>query len=649
MKETSLLWKSVSQSTAGFLELEEIDGAEFDEPEANIVDDQGQPTRPILNTDRGRDTKKSKRSASVKSSKTASRKDDAVDHDPAAQAAHLSSEEPLPNTVDGQPDLDSATTFGGIDIATDTDLPGWDELGLCPSIRRGLQKLQFHKPTPIQKLAIPAIMEGHDVIGQASTGSGKTLAFGIPILQHIATSRREQRCITALIVAPTRELAQQITQHLKALSASTKVSIVSITGGMSAEKQIRLLNYVPDVVVATPGRLWDVISGDEGILSQLKEIAFLVLDEADRVLQAGHFQEVQQILEALGRPEARQTLVFSATFHRNLQSKLTNGKAKTSELDSSVDESLDILLHKLQFKAAPRFINANQATQVAQAVRQCVLETKPLDKDYCLYYLLLRHPARILVFTNSISDVHRITQLLRILKINVLSLHGNKQQKLRLATIERFKADPKGILVATDVAARGLDIPAVDTVIHYHLPITADLYIHRSGRTARGASTGLSIAICSSNEIPNLKRLQKALKIDDLPDFPVDNRKVDAVKPRVNLAREICKLEAIQAKTSVRKDDWLAEAAADLGADLPSDGDDYAKKEFKGKLNNLRARLNNDLKSPLTRDFSPRYLTKNGSQLIERLISAKGHQQFLGEDVKSALGSVEQVHGSSQL
>lgn len=534
------------------------------------------------------------------------------------------------------------TQFSDNGSETSVHLPHWESCSLSSVILRGLQTLAFDKPTQIQKLAIPAILDGDDVIGQASTGSGKTLAFGLPILQHILTSTDRQKEITALIVAPTRELAQQISQHLKAVGKSMDANIVSITGGMSLDKQLRLLNYVPDIVVATPGRLWDIISTREEPADLFRRLRFLVLDEADRLLQTGHFKEVQDILEALGSPEERQTLIFSATFDRDLQLKLSKGDLKSNSEKSTVQESLELLLHKLDFRKPPRFINANSNTTVAEAVRQCVIETDPVEKDYYLYYILLRYSARTLVFTNSIGDVHRLVRLLNALDIPALGLHSNKQQKARLTTIERFKAEPNRILVATDIAARGLDIASVDTVIHFHLPTTTDLYIHRSGRTARGHKSGLSIAICSSTEIPKLKKMQRALGISNLPEFPIDTANVGAVKPRVNLARSICKLETELANTSGRSDNWLAEAAADLGADLSDAGEeDQAAQKTKVQLQKLKLRIKDEMKTPITSGISTRYLTKNGSQVVDRLISSQSHKHFLGQKVQTALASLD--------
>lgn len=529
---------------------------------------------------------------------------------------------------------DTASRFMALDELLPLVMPDWENLHLTDKTLRGIHTLNFSTPTDIQKIAIPAIMAGRDVIGKASTGSGKTLAFGIPILEHLSTVPAGVVETTALILAPTRELAQQISQHLASAGRFIEVSIVTITGGLAIEKQLRQLKHLPDIIVATPGRLWDIMSSHPDLCKQLLNIKYLVLDEADRLLQTGHFKQVGDILDALQDPQLRQTLIFSATFTNDLQHKLNQGIFNSPKLLSHDQDSLEALLGRIQFRAAPVFFDANPESLVAKKVNQCLIETSPVEKDYFLYFLLLRYPARTLVFTNSISDVHRIVRMLNTLGLPVLGLHSNKQQKSRLKAIERFKQDHQSVLIATDVAARGLDIPLVDTVVHYHLPRSADLYIHRSGRTARANTEGLSIIICSPTEIPVLKRMQKAVQLSALNDFAVNHDHVGQIKPRVNVARQILKLEDEMHKRSGSRDAWLTEAANDLGVELHDEEVGSDSLRLRNQIKALKIDLKQRLKTAFVKSFNGKYPTKGGAVIARRLLQGGTHLDFVGEQVQ---------------
>jgi ATP-dependent RNA helicase DDX24/MAK5 len=214
-------------------------------------------------------------------------------------------------------------------LPADVELPSWSKLRLSQPTLQALQSLGFDTPTAIQSLAIPRIIQGHDLIGKASTGSGKTLAFGIPILEHIlALPNPKSRVPVALIIAPTRELAKQIVTHLEEIAKFSfgEMTVVNVIGGLAVQKQLRILEKRPSVVVGTPGRLWEILSNPElkrlQLDASLKNIQFLILDEADRLLQEGHFKEIENILEFVNGGENKQTLVFSATFQKHLQQKL---------------------------------------------------------------------------------------------------------------------------------------------------------------------------------------------------------------------------------------------------------------------------------------------------------------------------------------
>lgn len=299
----------------------------------------------------------------------------------------------------------------------------WQPLDLSSETLSSLSKMKFTRPTAIQASAIPEILGGHDVIGKASTGSGKTLAFGIPILEHYLANLHSSREIggntkdkqrnppVALILLPTRELAHQISAHLTDLCSNATPDsprIATLTGGLSLQKQQRLLSTA-DVIVGTPGRLWEVISGGQGLVKWLKQIKFLVVDEADRLLSEGHFKEVEEILNALDREDedgengdesngeenrtsspktSRQTLVFSATFHKGLQQKLS-GKGKPGGGDlMDKKESMEYLLKKLKFREEkPKYIDVNPISQMAEGLKEGLVECSALEKASPNIYL----------------------------------------------------------------------------------------------------------------------------------------------------------------------------------------------------------------------------------------------------------------------
>lgn len=282
----------------------------------------------------------------------------------------------------------------------ETDVSAWDELDLSSWTLSALSKMGFAKPTPIQSAAIPEIISGHDVIGKASTGSGKTLAFGIPILESWLETygeldddtKKSPRPPTALIMSPTRELAHQLTEHIKALTSgiANPPYVTAVTGGLSVQKQQRQLARA-DFIIGTPGRLWEVISASITLSKSLKQIKFLVIDEADRLLTEGHFKEAEEILNALDRQQnaseddednipTRQTLVFSATFHKGLQQKLA-GKGKQGLMDGA--ESMEYLLKKLNFREdKPKFVDVNPVSQMAQGLKEGMVECAGTEKVY---------------------------------------------------------------------------------------------------------------------------------------------------------------------------------------------------------------------------------------------------------------------------
>ncbi|RYP64622.1 hypothetical protein DL770_009157 [Monosporascus sp. CRB-9-2] len=565
----------------------------------------------------------------------------------------------------------------------DVDVSAWVPLDLSPRLLESLSKLKFAKPTPIQAAAIPHILAGRDVIGKASTGSGKTLAFAIPIVEkwlELAEDepQKESKGPLALILSPTRELAHQLTDHIKNLCTGLPNSpyVCSVTGGLSVQKQQRQLAKA-DIVVGTPGRFWEVLNSSSELMSAFKGISYLVVDEADRLLTEGHFKEAAEILNALDRvevdedgdgaaPASRQTLVFSATFHKGLQQKLA-GKGRYDLM--SKQDSMEYLLKKLNFREEkPKFIDVNPVSQMAEGLKEGLVECGAMEKDLYLYALLLLYPnVRTLVFTNSISAARRITPMLQNLNLQTNPLHSQMAQKARLLSIERFTATPKGkssILIATDVAARGLDIPDVDLVVHYHVPRTADTYVHRSGRTARADKTGLSVLLCAPEEVTPTRRLISKVHserkgVDGGKSFFVqtldmDRKLVGRLKPRLTLAKKIADAGLAKEKGS-KEDEWMRNAAEELGVDYDSDdlqqagkwgGRGRVRKEkqeearalTKAELGALRAELRELLSRRVNAGVSEKYIATGMVDIDELLRGAKG--DFLGRVEGLDIGSL---------
>ncbi|RMZ82053.1 hypothetical protein DV737_g2162, partial [Chaetothyriales sp. CBS 132003] len=479
------------------------------------------------------------------------------------------------------------------DLLLDTneviDVSAWSELSLSSDIQSAISRLGFSTPTPIQKSAIPPILDGKDLIGKAVTGSGKTLAFAIPLVERYR-ELDDHKDPTALILAPTRELAHQLEHHIRelCLGLDNAPRIVKVTGGLSVLKQQRQLENA-DFIIGTPGRLWEVMNDSNGLIDRLRAIQFLVIDEADRLLSEGHFKEVEDIIslldrrvvqddeaevDAVSKPQ-RQTLVFSATFQKGLHQKLA-GKVKKSGDMLSNQQSLAYLLDKLPFRSTPIFIDTNPTANMATRLKEFIVECGAMEKDLYLYATLLQYPRlKTLVFTNSISSVKRLTPMLQNLAQSAFALHSSMPQKARLRSLERYTDSSglnRGILVATDVAARGLDICDVDLVVHYHVPHTADMYVHRSGRTARADKSGKSIILCSPEELaPTTRLIAKVHGQGRTPEVWAVNREIiQCIRPRMQLAHSI--VEAEQAKGKVNsKDNWLRDAAEELGVDYDSD------------------------------------------------------------------------------
>jgi ATP-dependent RNA helicase DDX24/MAK5 len=575
-----------------------------------------------------------------------------------------------------------------IELPTDeVDLPEWTEMNLSASTLNGLHTLGFVKPTEIQTRTIPVSISGKDVIGKAITGSGKTLAYGIPIMERALAEEENTKKLpeeyrkhpTAIIFTPTRELATQVVRHLKELfkySPFSDKTIMSLTGGLSIQKQERLLSYGPKVLVATPGRCLELLEKSTELAQQFASIDILVLDEADRMLQDGQFDEMKKILEILNNYRPKdianftkrwQSLIFSATFSKDLFGKLVSDhkpnqtKRKHGEDADAAEmrEVLDILGKKLRFRGKPEFIDVNPTEVVANRITEAMIPCAPMERDLMLYYFISMFPGTTLVFTNSIDSVKRLAPTLNNLGIPTVSIHSSMMQKQRLRALERFtknseiaKREKKSsVLIASDVAARGLDIDDIQHVIHYHLPRTADSYVHRSGRTARAGKEGVSVVLCSPQEASGpLRKLRRVIAkkedIADLKPITIDTDILDQLKERLDLAAKIAQAEV--ASQSVKKENsWLEKAAEDLGVDDIDDfEDDFLKRDRKrreGKQldkNNvkyMKAQLRDALKTPIRKSGRRSYIAGGLNNIAELLMNNQGSDSIMGYLQQDAL------------
>ena len=360
------------------------------------------------------------------------------------------------------------------------------DLGLAPRIVTALTAMGLTTPTPIQERSIPHIMAGRDLMGLAQTGTGKTAAFGLPLLHRILDLNHppKPRHVRALILAPTRELVNQICENLTAFTKGTAVKVTMVVGGASLQRQSDRLARGSDVLVATPGRLIDLL--ERGDVT-LEDCAYLVLDEADHMLDMGFIHSLRKIAKYI--PHKRQTMMFSAT--------MPNDIAEISET---------YLRDPIKVEVAP-------PGKPAEGITQGVHYIPMGDKAKLLEEYLRKHPdEQALVFSRTKHGAEKLMKLLAAWGFNASSIHGNKSQNQRDRTLTEFREGKLMVLVATDVAARGLDIPTVRHVYNYDLPNVAENYVHRIGRTARAGEKGTAVAFCAPAEMPELLAIEKMLK-----------------------------------------------------------------------------------------------------------------------------------------
>ena len=364
----------------------------------------------------------------------------------------------------------------------------FEDLGLAPALLRALADYGYETPTPIQQQAIPLVLAGHDVLGGAQTGTGKTAAFALPVLNRLSkeTPPAGPRKPRALVLVPTRELAVQVADSFKTYGRQLRLNVTTLFGGVGMQPQIEQLRRGVDVLVACPGRLIDHL--DRGSV-KLDGVEVLVLDEADRMLDMGFLPAIKRIVNRV--PKQRQTLLFSATFEPRIKALA------------------------LEFLKDPREVQVAAQNTVAQTIAH---RAHPVDgaakRDLLVEILARRHTEQVLVFGKTKHGCNRLAEQLEKAGLPALAIHGNKSQAARQKALNEFKSGKTRILVATDVAARGLDIPDLPLVINHDLPMVAEDYVHRIGRTGRNGATGEAISLVSPDEANLLRQIQKLLGRD---------------------------------------------------------------------------------------------------------------------------------------
>ena len=352
-------------------------------------------------------------------------------------------------------------------------------MNLKQQLLQAITEQGYVEPTPIQKKTIPLVLEGKDVLGCAQTGTGKTAAFVLPILERL--SRDKSSGLRALMITPTRELAIQIYESFECFGKYTSLKQSVIYGGVGQSTQVNSLKAGVDILVATPGRLNDLIG--QGYV-KLDKIEIFVLDEADQMLEMGFFHEIKKVINLL--PQKRQTLMFSATMPEEIESLATN------------------ILNQ------PEIIKVDPVTSTVEAIQQCVYFVDRLNKIPLLTSLIKsENMSRVLVFTRTKHGADRVADKLNKAKVNALAIHGNKGQSTRQTTLNDFKEGKVKVLVATDIAARGLDISELPYVVNYDIPNPAQVYIHRIGRTGRAGLGGNAINLCNIDDLDYFREIEK--------------------------------------------------------------------------------------------------------------------------------------------
>ena len=363
----------------------------------------------------------------------------------------------------------------------------FEDLNLHPSLLKAVKDQNYTHPTAIQQQAIPLVLKKNDVLGSAQTGTGKTAAFALPILHHLINERNNnegKKRIRTLVVTPTRELAIQIAENFTSYSKYNKITNTVIFGGVKQWTQTTTLSNGVDVLVATPGRLLDLMG--QGYIS-LKDIGYFVLDEADRMLDMGFIHDIRKILNEL--PKDRQSLFFSATMPKNIV-----------ELSSQILKS-------------PKQVSVNPVSSTAETIQQFIYYTNKADKKKLLLHILKdKNINQLLLFSRTKHGADRIARNLKKKNIEAAAIHGDKAQNQRQKALQAFKDSKIRVLVATDIAARGIDIDKLSYVLNYDIPNESETYVHRIGRCGRAGETGVSISICEPEENEYARDIEKLIK-----------------------------------------------------------------------------------------------------------------------------------------
>lgn len=382
------------------------------------------------------------------------------------------------------------------------------ELGVCPQLLAACDSLGWKSPTPIQVEAIPHALEGKDIIGLAQTGSGKTAAFALPIIQALL---EKPSPFFACVLSPTRELAIQISEQFEALGADIGLKCAVVVGGIDMMAQAIALAKRPHVVVGTPGRLVDHLANTKGF--GLRGLKYLVLDEADRLLNMDFEAEIDEILKAV--PKDRRTLLFSATM-----------TSKVAKLQRACLKS-------------PVKVEVSSKYSTVETLRQQFIFVPAKFKDCYLVYILNELAgATAMVFTRTCEATRKVALALRALGLDAIPISGQMSQPKRLGALTKFKAGERSILICTDVASRGLDIPSVDVVINYDIPTNSKDYIHRVGRTARAGRSGRSVSIVTQYDVELFQRIEQLIGMK-MDAFPAEQEEVLVLHDRVSEAQRI--------------------------------------------------------------------------------------------------------------
>jgi len=382
----------------------------------------------------------------------------------------------------------------------------FQDLNLLQNIQHALSDEGYTTPTPIQQQAIPIILEGNDLVGCAQTGTGKTAAFAIPILNllhRIVGSAQKRKNIRALVVTPTRELAIQIGESFETYGRYTNIRQLTIFGGVSQVPQVDQLKKGVDVLIVTPGRLLDLHK--QGFID-LDHLHTLVLDEADQMLDMGFINDVKKIIKLT--PDNRQTLLFSAT------------------MPIAIRELAD------SFLTNPKYVSVTPISSTAETVEQHIYFVNKEDKRKLLYHLIRNEGLKqLLVFTRTKHGADNVVKALKKNGVNAEAIHGDKSQSARQRVLEAFKKNEISVLVATDIAARGIDIESLPYVLNFDLPNIPETYVHRIGRTGRAGNGGISISFCGKDEEVYWKDIQKLVKVNvkTIKDHPYTWNDVEPV------------------------------------------------------------------------------------------------------------------------